>query len=157
LRWVGGSVDRRVGESGVCGSGVRGRRWRSQPVRKRAFAAPPLVGPFHAPLYEKCSKSLIPKRRFGWISQSEKLWLVLRSWILGLWTSGFEDGYLKVRFSRMDIWKSGFPGWIPGARNWISGDGFLIVILFSLELMHSCCSRKVARLAHFARASTINP
>jgi hypothetical protein len=23
----------------------------------------------------------------------------------------------------MDIWKCGFPGWIPGTRNWKSGDG----------------------------------
>jgi hypothetical protein len=31
----------------------------------------------------------------------------------------------KSGFFGMDIWKSGFPGWIPGARKWISGDGFL--------------------------------
>jgi hypothetical protein len=76
------------------------------------------------------------QQSLGWISKSEKRCLGFGSRILGISLSGFEDGYLEGRFSmigylegrfsRMDTWKSDFPGWIPGARKWISGGGFLV-------------------------------
>jgi hypothetical protein len=60
-----------------------------------------------APLYEKWSKSFLKNGFLGSSKNKIEGWDSARTVSL--------DGYLDVRFSRMDIWKSGFSEWIPGA------------------------------------------
>jgi hypothetical protein len=70
----------------------------------------PQVGPFHtfhAPLYAKWSKLLFTKRRskilIGTLEQEfDTLVVLFIEWIPG--SPICLDGYLEIRFSRMDSW-----------------------------------------------------